>query len=139
TASSTSPCNQAGASTRPACRPASISCGHGNSRTCRKAARYGCSRWISPAPFFGVFSTTAPGLCQRGVRRECEMFEVGFCRHVGLAAGGQPADALPILTGAVEIAFEPADVAAFEKARHRIRRLSERPLDIDERRIEAAE
>ena len=67
------------------------------------------------------------------------MFEVGPCRHVRLAAGREPADALPILAGSLEIAFEPADIAAFEQRRNRIRRLRERLLDIGERRIETAE
>ena len=48
-------------------------------------------------------------------------------------------DALPILAGSFEIALEPADIAALEQPRYRLRYLRERLLDIRERGIETTE
>ena len=67
------------------------------------------------------------------------MLDICLGCHIGLAAGGQSAHALPVLASARSITPQPPQVAALEQRRDRIRRQCESLFDIDERRIEAVE
>ena len=67
------------------------------------------------------------------------MLDIRLGSHIGLAAGRQLPDALPILPGPGEIALQAPDIAALEQRRHGIRRLRQRLLDIGEGGIEAVE
>ena len=64
------------------------------------------------------------------------MFDVRLGSHVCLAAVGQLADALPIPAGALVVALQAADIAAFEQRRHGIRRPRYCLLDIGQRGVE---
>ena len=59
--------------------------------------------------------------------------------QVSLAAGGQLADALPVLACPHDIALQPADVAALQQRRSRAGRVSERLFNIGWCRIEVVE
>src|SRR5688572_15124791 len=70
---------------------------------------------------------------------DLEALDIGLGGGLRVAAGSQHRDPEPILARARNIAAQPAQIAALQQRRHRIRGSCQRLIEVGERRVEATQ